>query len=98
MDGHSNPWLAVPSEPPYVLPCDSEIVHAYNSKHSDENCRLRLNVLPEPFIGFRTAPVLLLNLNPGFDDLDPDDHTRPEFQALLRNNYEHRFLDFPFYS
>jgi hypothetical protein len=98
MDGHSNPWLAVPSVPPYVLPCDSEIIHAYNLKHPDENYRLRLNVLPEPFIGVPTAPVVLLNLNPGFDDLDPDDHSRPEFQALLRNNYDHCPLDFPFYS
>ncbi len=55
-------------------------------------------MLPEPFIGTFTAPVVLLNLNPGFDDRDPRDHARAGFQALLRNNYEHRPSGFPFYS
>jgi hypothetical protein len=98
MEGHSNPWPALPSEPPYVLPCDFETIRAYNAKHPKENYRLRLNVLPEPFIGTAAAPIVLLNLNPGFDDLDPDDHARVEFQALLRNNYNHCPSDFPFYS
>ncbi len=93
-----NPWLAVPSEPPYWLQCDYEKIRTYNAKCLDEKYELQERVLPEPFIGRPDAPVTLLNLNPGFDDRDPDDHMRPEFQALLRDNYEHSLSSFPFYS
>lgn len=81
-----------------MLPCDEETVREYNQRHSGEPHRLQLNVLPEPFIGAKTAPVVLLNLNPGFDDRDPEDHEREDFQALLRVNYEHADSEFPFYS
>lgn len=98
MRDHPSPWLAVPSQPPYVLPCDSDVICAYNAKCRNENYGLQLNVLPEPFIGITTAPVVLLILNPGFDDRDPQDHARTEFQALIRNNYSQNLSSFPFYS
>lgn len=98
MSDEINPWVDVPREPPYVLPCELETIQRYNERHPDERHRVQLNVLPEPFIGGKTAPVVLLNLNPGFDDGDPEDHEREEFQALLRANYEHRDSEFPFYS
>ena len=59
--------------------------------------RLQLNALPEPFFGTTTAPVVLLGLNPGFDDTDPVVHANPEFQALIRNNYRQGWSAFPFY-
>ncbi|HKO03409.1 MAG TPA: hypothetical protein VJW51_01615 [Candidatus Acidoferrales bacterium] len=96
MDEHHNPWLAVPSEPPYVLPCDSDAIYAFNAK-APEKFRVQFNVLPEPFIGLTTAPVVLLNQNPGFDDQDLQVHARPDFQAVLRNNYCHGPSAFPFY-
>lgn len=40
---------------------------------------------------------MLLNLNPGFDDKDPEVHARSEFQALLRNSYTQGRAAFPFY-
>ena len=98
MSDHVNPWVDVPQQPPYVLPSDSETIRRYNERHADEQHSLQLNVLPEPFIGAKTAPVVLLNLNPGFDDRDPEDHKGEDFQALLRGNYEHRDSEFPFYS
>jgi hypothetical protein len=98
MDTHSNPWPALPSESPYVLACDSEAIQAYNANNSNEKYRIQLSVLPEPFIGAPTAPIVLLNLNPGYGDSDPDDHERAGFQVLLRNNYNHSSSDFPFYS
>lgn len=87
MSDGSNPWLAVPLEPPYLLTCDVKEIHAYNKKHPNECFRVQDKVLPEPFIGEWTAPVVLLNLNPGFEDRDVRDHARPEFQTLIRNNY-----------
>jgi len=91
-----NPWLAVPSLPPYTLPCDSNAISAFN-RTARETYRLQLDVLPEPFVGTTTAPVVLLGLNPGFDESDPAVHARPEFQTLLRNNYNEVPSNFPFY-
>jgi hypothetical protein len=91
-----NPWLDVPSQPDYVLPCDSDAIYNYNTK-ARRIYRLQLDALPEPFVGIITAPVVLLGLNPGFNDRDPEVHARPEFQALLRNNYSQGTSDFPFY-
>jgi hypothetical protein len=93
---HLNPWLTVPSEPPYLLRCDSDAISIYNAK-AQGMCRLQLNALPEPFFGRTTAPVVLLGLNPGFDERDPEVHSRPEFQALLRKNYMQGLSTFPFY-
>lgn len=98
MSDHVNPWEEVRAEPPYVLACDWEGIREYNENHPDERYRLQLDVLPEPFIGANTAPVVLLNLNPGFGEGDPEDHQRAEFQALLRNNYKHSDSEYPFYS
>lgn len=91
-----NPWLAVPRQPPYLLPCDRAAIDEYNSK-TREISAIQLDVLPEPFVGVATAPVVLLNLNPGFDDRDPEVHVRPEFQAILRNNYAQSSTPYPFY-
>src|SRR5437773_10710661 len=96
MPEKSNPWLAVPSQPPYVLPCDLQQVLDYNSKEQD-TYKLRIDVLPEPFFGSTTAAVVLLLLNPGFDDRDAEAHAHPRFQDSLRTNYSHGSSAFPFY-
>jgi hypothetical protein len=96
MSESPSPWLEVPLQSPYVLQCDRDAINEYNAK-APEAYAVRLDVLPEPFVGITTAPVVLLNLNPGFDDKDPEVHARPEFQALLRNNYAGGLSAFPFY-
>jgi hypothetical protein len=96
MSEPSNPWPPVPSRSPYVLDCDRDAINEYNAKTREEYA-VRLDVMPEPFVGITAAPVVLLNLNPGFDGKDPEVHARPEFQALLRNSYDHGPSAFPFY-
>jgi len=91
-----NPWLAVPPQADYVLPCDSDAIYKFNLK-APEMYKVRLDVLPEPFIGRTGAPVVLLGLNPGFGDLDRGAHARPAFQTLLRHNFNQRRSAFPFY-
>jgi hypothetical protein len=91
-----NPWLALPSRPPYLLPCDSDAICAHNAT-APEAYRLQLDLLPEPFFGSIKAPAVLLLLNPGFDDRDSEAHARPGFQSALRNNYTHGSSEFPFY-
>lgn len=94
-----NPWLDVPTEQHYLLPCDRGRIEAYNYKHPDKDdvYYVHDDVLPEPFVGSTTAPVVLLGLNPGFDEKNIEEHARPEFQDQLHKNYCHGQSDFPFY-
>jgi hypothetical protein len=54
-------------EPPYVYAMDNLAVDAFNAHARDEH-RIHTDVLPEPFLGRKDAPIVLLNLNPGFDE------------------------------
>jgi hypothetical protein len=68
--GAENPWEALPRQAPYIAPADRVLVDAaFQQRYS-----LECGVLPVPFIGdSRSAPVVLLQLNPGYDELDPED-------------------------
>lgn len=111
-----NPWLALPNELPYVLPQDAEMVGAFNewckSKDTDFywHHRLRTNLLPDPFIGSVSAPVIVIFANPGYTDdaraaqwgrlgcTGSDDtwHTESEvLQSLYRRNYAQEPMEYP---
>ena len=93
-----NPWAEPPAIPPYVLPADRLLVQDFNgSRRATESRRLRLDVLPEPFIGRADAPVILLNINPGYT---PDDvlFTNDEYaREVWRRNARHESNEYPFY-
>ena len=96
----TNPWLALPSSPPYVLPDDRTCVEAFNAKlPSDSPYRIKIeDVIPEPFVGtVKTAPVVVLQLNPGFSCRDPASHANPEFRTALISNLSHEPSQWPFY-
>lgn len=95
-----NPWLDLPARPPFVLPCDRDVVEQFNVRvraRAREDLRLQLQHLPEPFLGRKGAPVVLLNLNPGFSEADDEWHSNPKFVAELRSNLAHRASRWPFY-
>jgi hypothetical protein len=47
-----NPWLHVPTEPPFVLPCDRDRIDDYNRKCRWKDRRVLLKkLMPEPYIG-----------------------------------------------
>ncbi len=90
-----NPWLSLPSGPPYVLAADEKAVREFNARARD-TYRLQIDkLLPEPFLGDPAAPVLLLSNNPGFGK-----HSlfrqQPEFMAKMRACISLRFLTCPF--
>jgi len=92
-----NPWRQLPEQPPYVLPADAHAVASFNRRARDDY-RLRTDVLPEPYLGDPTAPIVLLNLNPGFDE--EDDHlfiADPCGRELLLGNLRHEPAAYPFY-
>ena len=57
-----NPWQNLPLASPYVLPEDDGIVlRVFNSSMAKAR-QIRLEVLPEPYLGRPDAPVVLLIL------------------------------------
>jgi hypothetical protein len=77
----SNPWLDLPLAPTCVLPQDAPGIHAYNARARHERHRFRLDLMPEPYFGDSTAPVVVLLLNPGYTPEDGYSHADPAFRA-----------------
>jgi hypothetical protein len=95
---NKNPWPALPEIPPYVLSDDKAAVSDHNDSYRhDSNYHLELRALPEPFVGSTQAPVVLLNLNPGFDVRNIAEHALSQFQSAIRGNYRQENTAFPFY-
>lgn len=83
-----NPWLDLPEEAEFVTAADRPYVDAFNrSVRAHSALRLRLDLVPEPWMGNpRRARVLLLALNPGFTPDDRKWHAKPGYrQAALAN-------------
>jgi hypothetical protein len=94
-----NPWKDLPEKSPYVLEADKAIIDAHNARLEKGSLyEVHLSVLPEPFLGRPDAPVVLLNLNPGWNEnKDPPNHSRPEFIKRNRENLLHESNNYPFY-
>lgn len=90
-----NPWHALPSEPPFVLPEDLAVVREFNRRASKDH-KLRINrLLPEPYVGDPNAPVVFLGNNPGFGNAARY-RMEPYFRERMRNNLLHKKVDCPF--
>jgi len=92
-----NPWINLPDAPPYVAPVDADRLAALDDRLSGDYS-LQKHLLPEPFIGRPDAPVVLLNLNPGYAPVDDRDHTNPDYVAAIRSNLRGDPLEHPFYT
>ena len=55
-----------------------------------------MSLLPEPFVGSPSAPVGVLNLNPGWDEGDAEVHARQEFSVVARDSLTHSLQPYPF--
>lgn len=90
-----NPWLALPKCPPYVLPSDAHLLERFNATASSRHS-YDLTLLPEPYFGSTTAPVVVLNLNPGWSPDDATVHSDPTFATMARRSLEHTLAPYPF--
>jgi hypothetical protein len=97
-----NPWLELPSEPPYILAVDRHSITTLSNRLSTNghvDRKINDRSIPEPFIGDpESATVILLNLNPGDSPDDPETHTNPQFREAMIRNLHHQAQDYPFYA
>src|SRR6185369_2834427 len=92
----ANPWLELPTSPPYVLPEDAAAIEAFN-RTAQTATRYDLTLLPEPFLGRPDAPVVVLCLNPGWSPDGPVGHKEPIFIRRSRENLLHAESAYPFH-
>src|SRR5580658_6826777 len=97
-----NPWLELPSEPPYILAADRHSITSLSNRLSGKShidSKVNDQSIPEPFIGSpEAATVILLNLNPGDSPDDPNSHKNPQFREAMIRNLHHQAQDYPFYA
>ena len=94
-----NPWLALPTKPPFVLPDDWESIEEFNRKNTKKNLSLQTEMLPEPFIGSLDAPLVILLQNPG-DGAHEEDvalHRQADFQRRVRACHRQEDVPYPHY-
>ena len=79
-----NPWGALPKDPPYVLSMDRAAVAAWNAKASART-KIHTHLLSDPPLGDPlTAAVVVLALNPSFDDGTVEEHQDPWMREQMR--------------
>lgn len=90
-----NPWTSLPNQKPYALASDKALLDSFNAK-APERYRFDLSLLPEPFFGVSTAPVVVLNLNPGLHPDDAAAHANRDFANRSRRSLAHALHRYPF--
>lgn len=91
-----NPWLQFNSVDSKIHPADISIIDNFNKK-AKENFKYHLNLLPEPYIGSLDAKIIVLALNPGFNEKDFNYHSKEPFKSIHQKNLNQDKVDFPFY-
>lgn len=98
-----NPWAEVfskPCSPPFVLEGDREAVVKFNSRLKSGSLHQYFlhveQILPEPFVGAKDAPVVLLSNNPGFnDEITIRGKQDKAFLTRIRGNLSHTASEYP---
>jgi hypothetical protein len=94
-----NPWLDLADHAPYVLAEDREQIERFNCRSRlSERRKLRLEVVPEPYIGSIEAPIFFLKLNPGYSQDDIAFTEDAEARRIWYRNLLHLSLEYPFYA
>lgn len=92
-----NPWKNFRLGAQYILPDDLEPCLPFIGNRCRPEHALRLELLPQPFIGSPRAPVILLCLNPGYSETDEGDFRQPLLRELLLRCIQEMPTDYPFY-
>ncbi|MCL4250305.1 MAG: hypothetical protein KJ065_19300 [Anaerolineae bacterium] len=96
-----NLWFALPSEPPFVLDIDRYAIERFIAGEAcqpDQSRRIHAELMPEPYLGDPfIAPVILLNLNPGYSAEDCRFYADASRRRACRDNLEHKRAAYPFF-
>lgn len=95
----NNPWKEI-SRGHFILARDEGAIKEFNASlkpSQRDTYQIHDNIFPEPFLGDPVAPIVLVNLNPGFDERDFKLHAEPNFQNTILANLRHQNLEYPFY-
>lgn len=99
-----NPWKSFGESLPYdnfILEQDWEFIENHNKKHKETIFEIKIDILPEPFIGNLENPgLILLSLNPGCSDhkkVRKLHSSNQEFREAVRRNLIHDYTECPFY-
>lgn len=77
-----NPWLELPDEPPWALPGDRAALDRWGGDGP-----VRLDLLPEPFVGDPAAPVVALAKAPGVAPGDASAHREQGVREAIRRSH-----------
>jgi hypothetical protein len=91
------PWTDLPERVPYIFDLDRSTLKKSEMKKRKNRTEFDFELLPEPFLGTPNAPVVLLNLNPGYKESDIEFHKDPLFIKLSLGNLNHAPMEYPFY-
>jgi hypothetical protein len=91
-----NPWTKLPRKPPFILPSDRTAIAAFN-KRVPLKFRIVDHLFPVPYLGRPDAPILLLNLNPGYNPEDEYRQTSERFVQVSKRVLRHQEKKSPFY-
>jgi hypothetical protein len=99
-----NPWTDLPKTPPFVLPCDKDVVDkakdwcAEQPAGKADKFGLQTQLKPLPYIGDPKAPILFLTLNPGYTAKRDEACEESEaFQECYAANLFHEPQKYPLY-
>ena len=93
-----NPWKDLePSKGLYISSKDEASIEKLQTRlGGKKEYELHLDLLPEPFIGNPSAPIYLLNLNPGYNK--KNEAEMPIIRDyIIKNNKHDKSMEYPFY-
>ena len=92
-----NPWLDFIHQRPFILEKDRVVIADFNKKTKNGAYKIQDDQPPAPFVGNRHAPIVLLNLNPGYNKEDNKFYEKKAFIKASENNLKHKKNAYPFY-
>jgi len=96
-----NPWENLEKNSnEFILPADKPIINEFNGFISNEEFKIRTEILPFPFVGnVLEAPVVLLMLNPGYDEKEREKGFYEKFKDIFWKQLHHKYgeMDYPYY-
>ena len=91
-----NPWKNFVHKSPFILEEDRGFIEHFNEQIR-EYYEIQVDQPPAPFVGNKNAPIVLLNLNPGYKEDDNEFYKKEAFIKASENNLTHRSNEYPFY-